>query len=269
MSRPDQSNSDAYNKSDQEDKGVRVKSTEARTHMDLLIFGFLALAAISGGFLSVFSYLGYWRNKETWAIWALYCLIVFTVTAGFLSWQKRIWDNQAAVPATNNRARLSVKNAAILEAVRNPETNTATIIDAAVENTVKLKPGIIVVLQTVIENSGDASASEVRPSAFFGVLDSMLPEYPAYQGIAVSSFQSSQPLVPGRHIVVSSPVLMTDKEIAAIIDGQKFLVMFGFVDYLDGRTKRKMKFHYVYEPARLGMVAGPTHNQLDCDETKG
>ena len=60
--------------------------------MDLLIFSFLALAGISAAFLGVFSYLGYWQNKETWAIWSFYCVIVFTTTAGFLSWQKRIWE---------------------------------------------------------------------------------------------------------------------------------------------------------------------------------
>lgn len=98
---------EANNKGD----SVRGDSvTGGKRPVDLIVFGFLGLAAISGGFLGVFSLLGYWQNKETWGIWALYCLIIFTVTAGFLTWQKRIWERPpVAAPQPDKRAYVFIK----------------------------------------------------------------------------------------------------------------------------------------------------------------
>lgn len=119
MSKPDQDDHSARAKPDQESERVRIKSVGGKEILDLLIFSSLALAAISGGFLSVFSYLGYWQNKETWAIWSFYCLIVFTITAGFLTWQKRIWERPKAVVAVE-RPELSLEGATVNFAVDEP-----------------------------------------------------------------------------------------------------------------------------------------------------
>ena len=55
--------------------------------MDLIIFAVLGLAAICGGFLSVFSYLGYWQNKESGQGG---CMGGFLPQNGWvLRWQKR------------------------------------------------------------------------------------------------------------------------------------------------------------------------------------
>jgi hypothetical protein len=89
----------------QERKRVRDKTIRGKRLMDLIIYFLIGLAAICGGFLGVLSYLGYWQNKESWAVWSLYGVIFFTITAGFVTWQKRIWDAQdaAARAQTENR----------------------------------------------------------------------------------------------------------------------------------------------------------------------
>ena len=64
--------------------------------MDLTINAFYALAAIAGVAVSLLGYFGYWKHRESLAIWLFYGVIVFSVTALFLTWQKRIWAQATA-----------------------------------------------------------------------------------------------------------------------------------------------------------------------------
>jgi hypothetical protein len=140
MSKPNENNPDPYTEADQESNRVGTKSAGGKRLVDLIIFGFVALAGISAAVVGVFSYFGGWQNKETWVVWTLYCVVVFTVTAGFLSWQKRIWDSAPkSVPVEKNhpftlaqqeadRAWVVVKAIQMKHTVNSHEPPTAIIV---------------------------------------------------------------------------------------------------------------------------------------------
>lgn len=56
-----------------------------------------------------------------------------------------------------------------------------------------------------------------------------------------------------------------DNDVAGTVAGNKFPVIFGFVDYLDGRINGRWSFTLRLWRDENGYYAGPTHNEFDCN----
>lgn len=222
----------------------------------------------------------YYVGKDNWrgVLWSCCLLICAAVVMIAIVLQNHLavfaakTEPQSARPApepSGPRACLVVKNAKIIEgSLQSPESGIVTAVNAE-RNTIVLKPGMFIAMEVAIENVGDVTAKDVRPLYIGGVGDTLPPDNPDYQeGVLISKIQSVQELPKGGVFYIPTTVYqLTGEDVAGINEGRMFLNVYGYVTYRD-TADRKLRYHYIYSPGAFRMVAGPNHNEIDCDGQK-
>jgi hypothetical protein len=264
MSETDQDNSHSQTKADQ--KGERIPIVGGKKLMDVLIFVFAALAGISGAFLGVFSLLGYWQNKETWAIWTFYCVVIFTITACFVSWQKSVSERAKVAQNTQDVSTPTDRPWLTVEAVAaSPFTFNSGPLIVADNNTAQL------VVRFIVTNTGQSPAN--------GAIVKAEIIFPKPEGTITDSLKRQREMCRERGnrrdqvTIFNKPetvditfLLSIDKMIAQYArEKRKWAkpVLVGCVDYLVDGTSHQTGF--IYDILRLG-AGGQSQRVINIGE---
>lgn len=205
------------------DSAPKSRTEDSRMSGAILAISSVVCAVLFCVVIAYWSKEGY-ANIRTGFYWLIPTCIAFAVVVLSAYWYyvvkpARPSDVATKKPIASARkyACLNVTDAKIIEVSPERGKDTGLVVNTS-PNTVVLKPGIAVVLEVKIENAADTPGQEARPTAFIGVQDFMLPEYPVYQGNQIEPFQSSTTVTKGGiPLILHGPALrLLPKQIEAI-----------------------------------------------------
>ncbi|HJP95023.1 MAG TPA: hypothetical protein VJ875_23885 [Pyrinomonadaceae bacterium] len=235
----------------------------SKTMLDVLMYVCGSLVIIGGLLLGYLGVSGGITNQRILALCILYFTLFFVLTGGFLFFLQRLLTQQSG-GAFLEVTSVKIFRARINDLAETSEPGRLMAHARIIGENAELQVGDTPVPEVVITNTGSNMAHKVRGIILVS-LGPMIGENPDYKGTPMYPLQSVTDLAKGGFVIYNSPWagVLTAQDLQEINEFRKYIVVYGYVTYLDADKLRTTKFCYLYNPRLYRLSQCPTHNSLE------